>query len=122
MARTSQQEDQDKYDNLVLSVLNDVKKEVSNLHDKLERNTATTNKILTQARLTNGRVNTIEKEKIPILEADIKSLKDKDIPKTTKDLSPWYKDSLVIKIIIYVVGGAIALLLGIQLNVKDLNL
>lgn len=86
---------------------------------KIEKNTEVTNQIHTQTLKTNGRVNRHDEE-IKEIKLTLEKLHPREMVKKN-NLELWYRDPLLLKVVLYILLLAIILvgaILGI--NVKDI--
>lgn len=74
------------------------------LDAKLEANTTLTNKIHEQTKKTNGRVNKHDDQIADLISKINRAIPDSQKP-IPKDLAPWYRDPLILKIVLYISLG-----------------
>lgn len=110
---------QDKYDNLLLNVVQNIDdktdeltKEVVKQGEELKSNTRETVLLKKEVRETNGSVQTLKAEVI-----GIKKVVFPEVPVKAKDLDEWYQDPKVLGLL-KLAGGIILIMLTIYAGLK----
>lgn len=81
-------------------------KNIEKLDRKIDTNTALTNKIHEQTKKTNGRVNAHDRE-LAELTLKLNKLLPAEAKVDPKTIAPWYRDPLILKIILYIALGGL---------------